>query len=331
MTAVSVGNGRFHFQVVPEWGQFPPGYESDDIVAVSADSAGRVYVFNRGPHPVIIFEPDGQFLRSWGEGQFARPHGVHIGPDDSVYCVDDRDHTVRTYSVDGRLLMKLGTSGTPSDTGIIENDYRTIRKDGGPPFHGPTDLAVAPDGSLVISDGYRNARVHQFSSDGKLLHSWGSPGAGPGQFNLPHGIAVDRAGRVYVADRENSRIQIFGLSGEFLAQWTDVVRPTKVFIDGQDNVFVTELGWKAGLFPWLVPPPSATFGRLSIFDLKGTLQARWGGGNDPTAPGKFFAPHNVWVDRVGDLYVCEVLKSAGFNRSLFARGGHALQKFVRIQ
>ena len=331
MTAVSVGSGKFQFQVVPDWGRFPPGYESDDIAAVTTDAAGRVYVFNRGQHPVVIFDGEGQFLGSWGEGQFVHAHSIQIGPDDSLYCTDDCDHTVRKYTADGRLLMKLGVSGKASDTGIIGSDYRTIRKGGGPPFHRPTDLAVAPDGTLFVADGYRNARVHRFSADGKLLHSWGSPGVEPGQFNVPHGIAIDSAARVYVADRENSRIQIFSLSGEFLAQWTGLARPTEIFIDAQDNVFVTELGWKAGVFPWQVPPPNATFGCLSIFDLKGGLQARWGGGNDPTAPGEFFAPHDVWVDGAGDVYVCEVLKSAGFNRDLLPRDGHSLQKFIRIQ
>ena len=331
MTAAGVGCGKFQFQVVPGWGRFPAGYECDDVSAVATDSAGQVFVFNRGLHPVIIFDRDGQFLGSWGEEEFVNPHAIQIGSDDSVYCVDDCDHTVRKYSLDGHLLMKLGISGKASETGIIGSDYRTIRQGGGPPFHRPTDLAVAPDGTLFISDGYHNSRVHHFSADGELLHSWGSPGAEPGQFNLPHGIGIDSASRVYVADRENSRIQVFTSSGEFLVQWTDLMRPTGIFIDAEDNVFVSELGWKSGLFPWLVPPPDASFGRVSIFDLQGRLQARWGGGSDPTADGEFFAAHDVWVDGAGDMYISEVVKAAGFKRDLFSRNGHSLQKFVRVQ
>lgn len=327
---IDVGVGKFRYRSLQGWGRLPPGYSFVDVVGVATDSDDRVYVFDRGDHPVVIFDRDGRFIGSWGEGQFVRPHGIHIGPDDSVYCTDDIDHTVRKYSLDGHLLMKIGKSGQGTDTGVVGVDYRTIRR-AGPPFNRPTNLTVAPDGTLLVSDGYGNARVHRFSPDGRLLHSWGSPGVGPGEFNLPHGIAVDRDGLVYVADRENNRIQVFSYSGEFLSQLTDVARPTEVFVDSQDNVFVSELGWKAGLFPWHVLPPGAPSGRLSIFDKKGLLLARWGGGDDPTAPGDFFAPHDVWVDRAGDVYVTEVLSSGGFNRALFSRDGHFLQKFARIQ
>jgi DNA-binding beta-propeller fold protein YncE len=326
---VEVGGGKFRFRAIPGWGRMPPGYAFTDVVGVATDSSDRVYVFDRGKHPIVVFEPDGQYVGSWGDGQFVRPHGIHIGPDDSVYCTDDVDHTVRKYSLEGRLLMKMGRSGHGSDTGVVGVDYRTIRRVG-PPFHRPTNLAIAPDGTLLVADGYGNARIHRFSADGRLMHSWGSPGGGPGQFNLPHGIAVDRNARVYVADRENNRIQIFGLSGEIVGQWMDVVRPTEVFADPEDNIFVTELGWRAALFPWHVPPPRALGARLSIFDRNGRLLARWGGGDDPTAPGDFFAPHDVWVDRAGDIYVSEVLKSGGFARASFAHDGHFLQKFEWI-
>src|SRR5262249_5479221 len=149
---------------------------------------------------------------------FKRAHGIFIGPDDAVYCIDDFDHTFRKFTTDGKLLMTLGTSGKPSDTGATSIDFRTIRHSG-PPFHYPTDLALAPDGSLYVSDGYGNARIHKFSPDGRLLFSWGEPGDGPGQFRVPHGIAVDRQGFVYVADRENSRVQIFAPDGKYLSEW----------------------------------------------------------------------------------------------------------------
>src|SRR5262249_52037072 len=151
---------------------------------------------------------DGAFLSSWGEGQFIRPHGITIGPDDSVWCTDDMDHTVRKFTSDGKPLLALGTSGKASDTGATSMDFRSIRR-AGPPFHYPPNLALSPGGELYITDGYGNARVHRFSPDGRLLSSWGEPGSGPGQFHLPHGIAVDTEGIVYVADRENSRIQLF--------------------------------------------------------------------------------------------------------------------------
>ena len=257
---------------------------------------------------------------------FSRPHGIFIGPDDAVYCTDDRDHTVRRFTPDGKLLMTLGRSGKPSETGATSVDYRTIKR-AGPPFHYPTNLAIGPDGMLYVSDGYGNARVHKFTPDGKLLLSWGEPGSGPGQFNLPHGIDVGSDGTVYVADRENSRIQLFTGEGKFLSEWTDVARPCQVFIH-DNTVHVAELGFRAGMWPGTTPPtPDATGGRLSIFDLKGKLLARWGGGATPTAPGDFFAPHGIWVDSHDSIYVAEVTMSAGGNRGLVPADCPSLQKF----
>jgi DNA-binding beta-propeller fold protein YncE len=208
-------------------------------------------------------------------------------------------------------------------------DFRTILRTG-PPFHYPTNLALSPEGEMYISDGYGNARVHKFSAEGRLLFSWGEPGRGPRQFRVPHGIAVDGQKTVYVADRENSRIQLFTPEGKFLAEWTDVARPCQVFVDGIGNVYVAELGFHAGMWPGTtVPSVDAPGGRVSIFDRHGRLSARWGGGRNPCAPGDFFAPHGIWVDSGGDIYVAEVVMSAGGNRGLVSADCHALQKFVR--
>ena len=327
---VTVGNGRFCYEAVVQWEQLPPGWSFVEVVGVATDRNDCVYVFNRGEHPVIVFDQKGKFLTSWGEGVFARAHGIFIGPDDAVYCTDDRDHTVRKFSSDGRLRLTLGTSGVGSDTGAINNDYRTMRR-AGPPFNLPTNLALSPKSEMYVTDGYGNARVHKFSPDGHLLLSWGEPGDGPGQFHLPHGIAVSPDGTVYVADRENSRIQLFTPSGRFLAEWTDVARPTEIFIDGHQNFYVTELGWQAGLFPDMSPPTTEAVGaRVSIFNERGEIQARWGGGQDPCAAGDFFAPHDIWLDSRGDLYVGEVTMSAGGCRGLVPPTCHSLQKFVRL-
>jgi DNA-binding beta-propeller fold protein YncE len=313
-----------------QWEKLPANWDLVEVAGVATDSMDRVYVFNRGEHPVIVFDRDGNFLASWGEGLVRRAHGIHIGPDDAVYCTDDLDHTVRKFTSEGRLLLTLGVSGQPSDTGIDGIDYRTIRR-AGPPFHRPTNVALTADGSVYVTDGYGNARVHHFAAAGRLLRSWGEPGSGPGQFNLPHGIALDSRGRVYVADRENSRIQVFGAQGEFLTEWTGVARPMQVAIDPAQNVFVAEVGWRAGLFPWQTAPgPEPAGARVSVFNLEGRLLARWGGSGQPWECGEFFAPHDVCFDSRGDLYVGEVVMSAGGNRGLVPRDCHALQKLVRI-
>jgi DNA-binding beta-propeller fold protein YncE len=289
-----------------------------------------VFVFNRGDQPVAVFDPAGRPLGAWGAGQFTRPHGIWIGPDDAVYCTDDMGHTVSKFTPEGRLIWTLGTRGQPSDTGATSIDYRTIRR-AGPPFHYPTNLACAPSGELFISDGYGNARIHRYSADGKLLQSWGEPGSGPGEFQVPHGIVVDARGTVIVADRENSRLQFFTPGGAFLREWTDVARPCEVAIDAAGRVYVAELGYRAGLWPGTSPPhPDATGGRVSIFDSAGKLLARLGGGERPTEPGDFFAPHDIWLDSRGSLYVAEVTHSASRGKRPAAGEYHALQKFEPI-
>jgi DNA-binding beta-propeller fold protein YncE len=328
--AVTAGDCRdLGYEADDRWAKLPPGWGWTEVAAVATDSRDRVYVFNRGEHPLLVFDPDGTFLASWGEGLFARPHGIFIGPDDAVYCADDCDHTVRKFTPDGRLLLTLGVSGKPSDTGAAGMDYRTVVR-AGPPFNYPTNLAISPGGELYVSDGYGNARVHKFSPDGRHLLSWGEPGGGPGQFHLPHGIAVDRQGTVYVADRENSRVQLFTPEGKYLSEWTDVARPCQVFLDGEEKVYVAELGFCAGVAPETGGPGAdAPGGRVSVFDRHGTLLARWGGGQAPCAPGDFFAPHGIWVDSRGDVYVAEVVWSAGGKRGLVPADCHSLQKFRR--
>ena len=317
-----------HFSASDRWARVPGGWGWTEVAAVATDSRDRVFVFNRGEHPVMVFDPDGTFITAWGEGVFARPHGITIGPDDAVYCTDDLDHTVRKFTPDGRLLLTLGTSGTPGDTGATGIDYRTIRH-AGPPFYFPTNVAVSPGGDRYVTDGYGNARVHQFSAQGRLLHSWGSPGAGPGQFHVPHGIAIDGLGRVCVADRENSRIQFFSPEGEFLETWADIARPCQIACDASGNLLVAELGYRAGMWPGTTAPfPGATGGRVTLLDPHGRPLARWGGGDTPTAAGDFFAPHDICVDSRGDFYVAEVVMSAGGNRGLVAPDCHSLQKFT---
>jgi DNA-binding beta-propeller fold protein YncE len=326
--AIIVGQGPYRYRALEHWEKLPPGWSFGEVAGVATDSHDRVYVFSRGEHPIIVFDRAGNFLTSWGEGRFMRAHGIFIGPDDAVYCSDDLDHTVRKFTVEGKLLLTLGTSGQPSDTGIDGIDYRTIKR-AGPPFHRPTNLALSSNGDMYVTDGYGNARVHKFAPDGRLLFSWGQPGTGPGQFNLPHGIAVDSDERVYVADRENSRIQIFDARGHYQGEWTDVARPMQVVIDPAGNMLVAEVGFRAGLFPWTAPPTDPVGARVSVFDRAGKLLSRWGGGPNPCAAGDFFAPHDLWPDSHGDLYVGEVTLSAGGNRGLVPKDCHALQKFVR--
>jgi DNA-binding beta-propeller fold protein YncE len=330
LTPKIVSSGGFTYRAIADWAKWPADWTVSEVTAVATDSRDRVYVFNRGDHPVAVFDPDGTLLFSWGEGFFDRPHGIWIDQDDSVFCTDDLGHTVHKFTPEGKHLFSLGTKGVPSDTGATSIDYRTIRYSG-PPFHFPTNLAPAPNGDFYVADGYGNARVHKYSSDGKLQFSWGEPGSGPGQFHVPHGIAVNRNGIVYVADRENSRIQLFSPEGQFLSEWTDIARPCQLVIDNEDRVYVAELGYRAGMWPGTTAPsPDSTGGRLSIFDGKGNVLARFGGGKLPQEPGDFFAPHDLWLDSKGNIYLAEVVWSANGRKYPEVGRYHTLQKFERM-
>jgi len=315
---------------IASWERLPAGYTHPDVAAVAVNSKGRVYLFCRAEHPVLIYERDGRFVGSWGEGMFSmRTHGITIAPDDSVWCTDDAGHSVRKFTPDGKLLLTLGdNAGKPSDSGYDGSNLTTITR-GAPPFNRPTNLTVAPNGDLYVSDGYGNARVHRFSPSGQLLASWGEPGTGPGQFMLPHGIAVDATGTVFVCDRESDRIQVFTAEGRFIREITDVQRPTQVVL-ARGRMYVSELGWRAGQRSFRHGPIERDLpSRVSVLDANGTVVARLGG-PDPCAPGSFCAPHGLAVDANGDLYVAEVVWTIAGKAGLVPPDCHTVQKLQRV-
>ena len=294
--SVTVGSGEYTYRVDTNWAKLPDGWAFRDVAAVAVDHKDQVYVFNRGEHPMIVFDREGNFLRSWGEDIFNRPHGLHIGPDETIYCTDDGDHTMRRCTLDGEVLLELGVPGKPAP-------YMS-----GEPFHRCTHTALSPSGDIYVSDGYGNSRVHKYSPDGKLLMAWGEPGNDPGQFNIAHNICCDDDGWVYVADRENHRVQVFDGNGKFETQWHDMHRPCGLCMSaGKDPLFyVGELG--PGMPVNMNMPNIGP--RVSIMDNQGTLLSRLGttpGGRDPD---RFIAPHGLAVDRHGDIYVGEVAFTA---------------------
>ncbi len=317
-----------NYGVVEGWEQLPKGYAHRDVAGVAVDGEDRVYLICRGDHPIITYDQKGNFLGSWGEGQFTlRTHGITIAPDGTLYCSDDGNHTVRRFTPQGKLLMTLGIMNTPSDTGYDGKNTATVARAGGP-FNRPTNLAVSPRGDLYVSDGYGNCRVHLFSPTGELKRSWGVPGQGPGEFFLPHGIAVATDGRVFVCDRENDRIQIFSPDGEYLAEWTDTRRPTHLVFDGQGRAYVSELWWQPGQTSHRYGPAGEIrSGRVSVYDRDGRVLARWGG-PDPVAVGSFAAPHGIGVDSHGDVYVSEVTWTFAGSRGHVPESCHTFQKFA---
>lgn len=291
-----IGSGEFTYRVNVDWAKPPDGWWFGEVPAVGVDRHDRVYVFSRSEHPMMVFDRDGNFIKSWGEGLFTRPHGVHIAPDDTIFLTDDGSHTVRQFDLDGKLLLTIGTAGKPA--GIMS----------GEPFHRCTHSALAPNGDIYITDGYGNARVHKYAPDGRHLFSWGGPGSGPGEFNVVHNIICDSDGWVYVADRENHRIQVFDGNGRYQTQWNNIHRPNGLAFTecGCKRCYIGENGPALAVnkhWPNLGP-------RITILDGEnGNVLQRLGGWTAGNAPGQFVAPHGVAVDSRGDIYLGEVSRT----------------------
>jgi DNA-binding beta-propeller fold protein YncE len=210
----------------------PDGWKFGRVSSVATDSDGNVYVFQRGKKadPLIVFSHEGKYLRSWGRGMFGNPHAIRVDKANNVWITDNGDHQVMKFTREGKLLMTLGIKGKSGA------DDKTFFK--------PTDIAFARNGDFFVSDGYGNSRVVKFSKDGKYLTAWGHRGNGPGEFRLPHSIAVDSKDQVYVSDRENNRIQIFDSNGKFLKQWTHLGAAQNIFITPDDQLWmITHRDW----------------------------------------------------------------------------------------
>ena len=218
------------YRVVIRFGEepdtMPDGWKFGRVSAVGVDSAGNVYVFQRGAKadPIVVFDSNGKYLRSWGKGLFSSPHGLRIAQSGHVWVTDTGYHLVMEFTNDGKLLRTLGTKGKPGAT-----------KDA---FNRPTDIAFLPNGDFFVTDGYGNSRVVKFSREGKYLLEWGKRGKGPGEFDTPHSSVVDSRSNVYVSDRENNRIQIFDANGKFLRQWTNLGATQGMDISPKDELWI---------------------------------------------------------------------------------------------
>lgn len=292
VSAIIVGTGDYTYEALAAWQQLPTGVNLIETPGVAVGAQDRVYALTRNTaHPVIVFERDGSFVSSFGQGVFSeRTHGILAAPDGSVYCADDGTHTITKFTPDGKLLMTLGQRNQPTP------------RWSGQPFNRPTHAAVSPvTGNVYVSDGYGNSRIHKFTPDGRYISSWGEPGIDPGQFIRPHNIAVDNQDRVYVADRECHRVQVFDGDGTFITMWNNIHRPDGMTMGPDGNVYIGELNGIPG-----VDDAPGLGHRVSILDRNGSLLARFGDPVEGEEPGQFIAPHGIAVDSHGDIYVSEV-------------------------
>ena len=303
------------FQPDPHWAKVPHGIWMREATSVAVDKNDNVFVFNRGNKPVLVFNQLGDVIDMWGNDNppdkvriirdpygnasqfwdtwFNRPHAITIDHEDNVWLVDDNGHQIHKMSKTGKYLMTIG-SGTPAP------------KQSGDMFHRPTDVAISEKtGEIFISDGYDNSRVHRLDPEGNLIKSWGVIGTDPGEFNVPHNIALIDDEEVIVCDRENYRVQVFSLDGTFLRMWP-VHKAVAVEVTGSGDdvrIYVAEQGPTKGS-PNRGEPNLGN--RLGIYDREGNRITRFGSTQIGEEPDQFLWPHSIAIDSKGDIYVAEV-------------------------
>jgi NHL repeat len=276
------------------------------VSGIALDAAGQVWVFNRGDVPVQVYSASGKFLRSWGQNQFREPHQVRIDRTGKIWLADSGLHVVRKYTPEGELLLTLGVAGEPGEDSTHLNR--------------PTDMAVTPEGDVFVSDGYGNNRIVHFDSHGRFVKTWGRLGLGAGQFSIPHSIAVDSRGRLYVADRNNARVQVFDQSGRCLDEWRDILVPWHICISVNDEIYIcgsSPMRWPKLALPGLplgVPPKDQL---VMVLTPDGRVKRLW---MFPKGqhPGELEWVHTLAVDSAGTLYLGDIQ-------------GKRAQKFLRLE
>ncbi|MCW5980830.1 MAG: hypothetical protein KIT09_22305 [Bryobacteraceae bacterium] len=283
----AAGPAEAPYQVVHGWPQLPDGFALKETAGVDVDSHGHVFVFHRGHRPLLCLDGEtGKIVASWGDTMFGTPHGLNVDSKDNVWVTDIKRHQVLKFSHDGELLMTLGAREVPG----LDPKH----------FNMPTDVVVAPSGEFYVSDGYGNSRVVKFAAEGTYLSEWGTKGDKPGEFDTPHGIALDAQGRVYVADRGNARIQVFEGNGKLLRVWKseELGRPWGVDVGADGFLYVADGG------DLRQTPEPFERNRALKLDLNGKIVAKWG--SFGSYDGQFYWAHDIAAGGDGSVYVGDV-------------------------
>jgi hypothetical protein len=284
------------YVVDPKWPSRPAGVRWADVPGIAVDARDHVYVFTRTDPPVQVYDAGGKFLRAWGSKTIGVAHHIKIDHEGNVWLADVGKHVVQKYTPEGKLLLTIGTPGKAG------RDKTHLNM--------PTDMAVTPAGDVFVSDGYGNARVVHFDKAGRYVHEWGELGFGPGQFSLPHAIALDSRGRLYVADRNNVRVQVFDQKGKFLAQWRDLIVPWGFCVTKRDEIWVcgsSPMQWRKTDGALGCPPRDQIFMKfnaegkvLQMFSLPKGLDGL-------ERPGEVNWVHAIAVDSSGNLYLGDII------------------------
>ena len=287
------------YKVDADWPKGKSSSQWKAVPGIAIDEEGLIWTLNRGGMPVQVYTADGEFVKQWGKNYFGSPHQIRFGRDGHVWIADSHMHVVYKFSRDGKKLLTIGIPGEPGD------DNRHLKM--------PTDMVEATSGEIFISDGYRNNRVVVCNAKGEFVRTWGELGTKPGQFSLPHSIASDSKDRIYVADRNNSRVQVFSAQGKFLAQWANLCQPWTIRITAKDEVYVCGASpsqWRKDDVQMGIPPKDQI---VMKFDTTGRVLAWW---NFPQGPdeansgvksGELSWVHGLAVDAQGNLYLGDIM------------------------
>jgi hypothetical protein len=293
------------YKVDPAWPVRPKHVEWGHMPGVAVDAHDNVWLFTRAKPPVQAYGPDGKYIMGWGDKEIGKAHHIKFDGDGNIWVADIDLHVVMQFTPQGKLLKTLGTRAR---AGKDETHLNM-----------PTDMAITPGGDVFVSDGYGNARIVHFDKDGKFVKAWGKLGSKPGEFSIPHAIVVDSKGRLYVADRNNVRVQVFDQEGKLLDVWSDVVTPWGFWITKNDDIWVcgsSPMPWRSEDEALGCPPKDQVFMR---FDTAGRMRQLW---TIPKAedgkekPGELNWVHGMALDSKGNIYAGDII-------------GQRAQKFVR--
>ena len=291
---MQLGTGSYTFDWVNDWAKIPDGVTYGCTHGVVTDKDDNVLIYNQSENAVLRFDREGNYLGAWGKQYAAGAHGMllHVeGGTEYLYLVDYELQETHKTTLDGEVIWKIGIPDRKDIYPTAENFK-------------PTDVAVAPNGDVYVTDGYGASYVHHYDADQKYVASYGTPGDGVGELACPHGISVDTRGPeavLYIADRGNNRIQVFSLTGEPMRIETDEMRMPCSFFQFGDDIYVPDLQSRVSIY-----------GKDDkLITHLGDAPGRWDVEGWPDIPmelrvaGKFSSPHGVCVDSAGDVYCVE--------------------------